>query len=138
MEHRESVAGLERLADAFVTLLPDTPGLMVDRATEAPSNAIGWSRARNFRVRLRGQPEVGQASAYYRVEAAGLELMMASSRSDESAATPISEEGVPDREWASVRVSAGDEPRSAERILQRLRAPFQRSAHAFVDSRAAP
>ena len=80
MERIESVAALERLAAAFVELLPDTPGLMIDDGTQAPPEAIGWRRGRNFRVRLRRESAAGQASAYYRVVPAGLELMMATSR----------------------------------------------------------
>lgn len=123
MERMESVAVLERLAAAFVALLPDTPGLMVDCGTQAPPDAIGWRRGRNFRVRLRQDPARGQASAYYRVEPAGLELMMATSRADASGsgATPLSEHGVPDRAWGAVRVAAGEEPLSAQAVVGRLR-----------------
>lgn len=121
MERSESLGTLERLADAFVALVPDTPGLMVDRATRAPPDAIGWPRARNFRVRLGGQRSGVQASAYYRASRAGLELMLASSRSGAAGSPPLSEDGVADLEWGPVRLSEGDEPGSAERVLERLR-----------------
>ena len=121
MERIESVAALERLAAAFVELLPDTPGLMVDDGTQAPPEAIGWRRGRNFRVRLRRESAAGQASAYYRVVPAGLELMMATSRDgDGRNGQPMSDDHVPDGEWGAVRVSAGDERLSAQAVLRRL------------------
>ena len=120
MERIESVAALERLAAAFVELLPDTPGLMVDDGTQAPPEAIGWRRGRNFRVRLRRESAAGQASAYYRVGPAGLELMMATSRGDGRIGQPMSDDHVPDGEWGAVHVSAGDERLSAQAVLRRL------------------
>ncbi|HEX9108851.1 MAG TPA: hypothetical protein VF832_16510 [Longimicrobiales bacterium] len=124
MQHSESIAGLERLADAFSALAADAPGVMVDRQTHAPADAIGWAPGRNFRVRLRDVPAAGQASAYYRVGPLGLELMLAASGPGPMA-VPTAEGGAVDGVWGGVSVSEGEEPEKARLILQQLRRRVQ-------------
>jgi len=118
MERQDADAALERLADAFAALVPSAPGLMVDRDTRAPSGAVGWHSGRYFRVRLRRPAARGQASAYYRVAPAGLELMLATSLSGQ--ANPVSEAGVPNGVWGGVRVEPGGEALVASVAVQRL------------------
>jgi len=118
MERQDSDAALERLADAFAALVPAEAGLTVDRDTRAPSGAVGWHSGRYIRVRLRRPAAGGQASAYYRVAPAGLELMLATSRTGQ--AGPMSEDGVPDGAWGGVRVETGGEASVARVAVQRL------------------
>jgi hypothetical protein len=121
MAAKNPIAGMERLAEAFTALAPGAPDVMVDRQTGTPAGAVSWESGRRFRVRVRSQAGGDQASAYFRMQSKGLEMMSSASVRGDGGGAPAPEGSgtLPENAWSAA--PAGDAGVMAASVVAGLR-----------------